>query len=187
MPIRIRGKEIAGPMVETIVIPRQDGEDIVFKAQAVLDMGEFDKICPAPKPPIMIKRGVGKVEDTEDKGYKKALEQHGKLRIAYMVIQSLKATEELEWDKVKENDPGSWLLYEEDLKDSGFSQIERQRIVNGVFTANALSEEKIQEARKRFFDGEQEASQEKTSQTEEQKNTPSGELVNASESNHQAS
>ena len=181
MAIKIRGTEIKGPMVETIVIPRQpEGEDIIFKAQAVLDMGEFEKVCPMPQPPVILKRGLGKVEDTEDKNFKLAQQQYGKLRIAYMVVQSLKATEGLEWGRVKDNDPGSWLLWEDELKESGFSQIERQRIANGVFAANALNEEKMKEARERFFTGEQAQLQESLSQMDDHKSTPSGKPVNAS-------
>lgn len=179
--MKMHGKKIEGPNTEIIVIPRGgDVSDIVFHAQAVLDMGPFEKLCPSPQPPQRILKG-GKVDKNfEDPGYKTQLEHYGEKRIAYMVIQSLKATEGLEWETIKEGDHNTWLNLEKELKASGFSHVEIQRIMNGVFAANCLSEARVEEARKSFLLGMAEAPNGFSGRPTEPNSTPSGVPASAS-------
>lgn len=174
--MKIKGKSITAPNVSILVIPRDNDGDIVFKAQAVLDMDVFETLCPEPKPPTIIHRERGKEFDYRDKNYLKAQEQHGELRMAYMVLESLKATEDLEWETVKSDDPSTWLGYKDELKASGFNHIEIGRIVNLVFDANSLNEAKYKEARDRFTLS-QVLAPESSSQKDEQLTTASGELA----------
>lgn len=178
--MKINGRKIEGPNVEIIVLPRGDGEDIVFKAQAVLDFEPFRQLCPAPTPPTMIQRGVGRVADVENKVYKKQVEDHNQRRTDWIIITSLRATEGLEWEKVQYNDPTTWHLYKDELKESGFGELEINRIFNGILTANSLNEDKMEEARKRFLLGQAKMSPNSSSPLSEQTNTQSGELVNGS-------
>jgi hypothetical protein len=175
----INGKKIKGPNVEVIVIPREP-EDIVFKAQAVLDFDNFGKLCPTPKPPRILKRGVGLIENVEDHNYKIALEQHASRRLEWLIIESLKATENLQWERVDYSKPETWELYKDELKESGFGEYEINRIIRGVMIANSLDESKLEEARKRFLVGQEQEQAESSSQNGERKNTRSGELVNDS-------
>jgi hypothetical protein len=78
--MKINGEEIKGPNTELIVIPRSNGNPIVFKAQAILDFDDFDKLCPRPKPPQTIKRGEGVVSNPEDPIFKRNLEIWGTKR-----------------------------------------------------------------------------------------------------------
>lgn len=183
--MKINGKKIEGPNVEVIVFPRSDGEEIVFKAQAVLDLEPFRKLCPEPKPPRMLKRGVGMVEDVEDQGYKLSLEQHAKKRFDWIIVQSLRATDGLEWERVKYAESDSWQFYREELKDSGFGEYEIGKIIQMVLVANSLDESKMEEARKRFLLGQAQGRADFFSQNSERPNIPSGELVNGSASIHQ--
>ena len=41
--MKIKGKSISAPNISILVIPRENGDDIVFKAQAVLDMEKREK------------------------------------------------------------------------------------------------------------------------------------------------
>ncbi len=157
--MKIKGKKIEGVNVEIIPIPRGDGDDIIFKARAVQDMGPFEKMCPMPKPPLRKIDGVD-VPQLKDKNYLKAMERRGEQRMAWMILTSLEATEGLEWEDVKVNDPSTWLKLESELKSSGFSAVETQRITAGVVNANALSEEKIEAARERFLLSQQVAVEE---------------------------
>jgi hypothetical protein len=56
--MKIGGKKIQhGPATEIIVFPRENGEDLAFRATAMLDKTEFDKICTSHKPPKMRVKG----------------------------------------------------------------------------------------------------------------------------------
>ncbi len=77
-----------------------------------------------------------------------------KLLIAWSHLKSLEATEDLVWEKARIEDVNTWHLYEEELKDSGFSDNEITRIVNGVMAANCLDEARMDEARARFLRSE---------------------------------
>lgn len=180
--MRIAGNKIEGALVEEIFIPRP-GQPIIFLARALLDFDEFDRLCPQPKPKMIVKRGEGPVPNLDDKSYLLAIDQYNDKRLGYMVIKSLEATPDLEWDKVNIKDPNTWVLWKEELKDAGFSDGEKARILNGVLAANSLSEAKIKEARESFLLSQQER-QKQFSQMEEQETTESGEPVNGSASVH---
>ena len=68
-----------------------------------------------------------------------------------MILKSLEATEGLEWETVKMDDPETWLNYEKELKDSGLSPIEVGRIVGICMSANGLDERKMEAARDAFL------------------------------------
>ncbi len=177
--MKLKGIKISGPNVETIVIPRGD-DQIVLHAQAILDMEEFEKLCPDPVPPMrMVKGGVAQ-PDTTDPHFIAACAQLGKRRMAFMIVRGLLATEGLEWETVDLNNPDTWLNYETELQASGFSNVEVNRIVAGVMAANCLSESKIEEARQRFSQSRQQAAELLSSQTAALKTTLSGAPANTS-------
>ena len=173
--MRLAGKEIRGPNSETIVIPRGDGEPIIFKAVAILDYSPFDKLCPRPEPPTIMRKGGIKSQNVEDPKFKLALTDYGRKKIAWIVITSLRnGTPDLEWDKVKYSEPDTWPLYEPEFKEAGFSNPEIQAIIDGVMTANCLDDDKLAEARKTFLASVEEAIAQSSSPTEELQITPSG-------------
>lgn len=153
--MKLRGKKVEARHIEYIVIPRNNDkgepEDLVLKAQAILSFEDFDKMCPLPEPPMKQLPG-GEYEIMEDNPqYKEKLEKHSARRMQYMMLKSLEATEDLEWDTVKITDPGSWDNLDKELADAGFSSFEVGHIRLGVMKANALSEERMNEARARFL------------------------------------
>ncbi len=157
--MKIKGKKIENANVEIIPIPRGNGPDIIFEARAIQDMEPFEKMCPLPNPPKRKINGVD-VPQLKDPNYLKALEKRATQRMAWMTITALEATEDLEWEDVKVDDPSTWLQLEPELIKAGFSAVERQRIVAGVVNANALSEAKIEAARERFLLSRQAAAEE---------------------------
>lgn len=177
--MRIKGKEITGPNIEIIPIIRQDGP-IYFKAKAVVDYEPFYKLCPAPKPPMMIKRGAGKVPDLENKNYKLQMEQYNALHTHWIIVTSLRETEGLEWDTVDYNKSETWENYKVEFKNAGFTELEIGRIIQGVMSANGLDESKLEEARQRFLAGQVEQQEQSSSHSIELKNMQSGELANVS-------
>jgi len=176
--MKIAGRKIEGPNVETIIIPRGDGPPIVFIAEAVLDDEPFNKLCPLPKPPAITKPGNMVVYNIEDPAYKKQLQAYAEKKTAWLVIASLRATPNLEWEIVRYDDSETWLKVYEELKQAGFSVSEINRIVNGIMSANCLNEAKLAQARETFFRSQQVTS-DSFSQKVEQAITQSGELASA--------
>lgn len=180
--MKLFDKKIEGPNVEVIVIPRGgDKPDIVFQAGAIMDFSNFDKLCPEPKPPMKIMKGGKREYNLEDVGYIQARDRWTEQKVAWMVIESLKATPGLTWDLVNPLNPKTWHFFSDELRDAGFSQIEVQRITNGVFSANCLNEQRLEEARANFLRGPQDQlKDESCGLQDEQPSTQSGELVSAS-------
>lgn len=178
--MKLAGKKLETPNVETIVLPRGSGEPIVLYAQAVMDNEPFTNLCPEPKPPTIIKRGGTKSLNVEDPNYKTAMVVYGRKRFAWLIITSLRlGTPTLEWETVKYDDQNSWLSYERELTESGFSEIEIGRIHRGVMIANALDDEKLEEARNAFLASQQVQDDPSFSPRDELNSTPSGEPANA--------
>jgi hypothetical protein len=176
--MKLGGKKLSANVV-VIPIPRGDGEDIFFRAQAVLSMEEFDKICPVPKAPKKLVKGQGLSENRNDPIFLAAMKDYAKNRLSWMVIESLKATPDLEWETVKADEPSTWNGYEKELREAGFSEMELVRVVQGVMDANCLNEDLINEARKRFLSLAQQGG-ECQSLTDEAPSSPSTEPANAS-------
>ncbi len=149
--MKIQGKKIEGSNVVLCIIPRDNAEDIIFKCAAVLNMDDFNKLCPSPKIPTKMIKGGKIVEDIEAPAYKAQMNDYATKRISFMILKSLQATEGLEFETVSMSDHTTWENYQKELKDSGFSDVEVMRIVNAVMTANCLNENKIEEARTAFL------------------------------------
>jgi len=155
--MKMNGQAFEGPNEAILVLPR-NGQDLVFKARAVLDYSEFDTLCPSPKPKkIKTPQGEEKSLFTEPT-YLQAIDHWGKQKMAYTVIKSLVATIWLEWEKVKLDDPTTWLSYQQEFRDAFFSEREINRIVNCCWEANSIDEDKLQEARARFLASQVQAS-----------------------------
>lgn len=150
--MKLKGRTIKGPNTEYIIIPRSDG-DLVFKAQAVLDTKDFEDKFPAPKPPVITKPGGVVDQDFKDPGYLSLVEKRNISRYGWIFMQSLSVTEDLEWSILKADDPGTWCLWEEELRSAGFSNSEINLVMDGIAAANGLNQDKLEQARKRFFAG----------------------------------
>ena len=174
--MKYRG-EIPGPCVAELYLPRAGDKAIEIKAQAVLSYDAFHKVRPMPQPPKVRKKGMTQaVPDFDDPKYVVSMNSYGEDKTNWMVLQSLKATPEIEWETVDPMNPQTWGNYNKELEDAGFSEFERQRIIGTVMEANALSDRKIEEARETFLSA---ASKAKESQSTflpaEVSNTSSGE------------
>ena len=73
-----------------LVLPRGESE-IVFRAKGLPDMGEFEALCPVPKPPGKLTKD-GWVPNLTDPTYQQVLGEWAKKRLGYMVIRSLDPT-----------------------------------------------------------------------------------------------
>lgn len=179
--MKIGGREIHGPNYEYVVIPRTDG-NINFKISAVLNLhDEFDKVSPVPIPPKKSLPGGRSAPDFTDEGYRAEVEQRGKAKYAFLAIKSLEPSN-IEWDTVKLEDPSTYVNWETDFKNAGFTHSEIQFITSGIATANNLDQQKIDDARESFLLTLQAEQMLLSSNPEGQPNTPSGDAANGSAS-----
>ena len=182
--MKYKGKKIEGPNEEIIIIPRGDSDDFIFTARAVLSYDEFDKLLKEPTPKSITRAGENfSTPLLNDPDHIKAQQKYDRTRLSWLIVKSLEATEDLEWETVDINDPKTWDNYDTELHDAGFSSIEIGRIIRGVMIANSLDQRKIDEARKHFLVMRREAAEQLSSQQDGQKTTPSGQLAKDSVSN----
>lgn len=147
--MKLHGKRI-DVAIETLVLPRRSG-NLVFRAKAVTSYEAFEKLCPHPVPPMIQRKGQPAAQDPTDKEYLKKMEEYGTYRTNWMILESLKATEGLEWETVEENNPGTWGNYSKELEASGLGQVEIMKIINLCIDANGLNEKKIEAATQAFL------------------------------------
>lgn len=182
MAITIGGKVVDGPKQVIIALPRGDQGDIGFIFIAVLDDSEFEKLCPVPKPPVSIKTGVGRIENVEDPGYRAAVERRGSFKADWFFLNSIRPSQ-IEWQTVKMNDMHTWENWRKELRDSGFSVAECNRLWETFLDVNTVSDQMVQEARLRFLVSQAADSLAKLQpQISEHQNTESGELASVGES-----
>lgn len=151
--MKMNGVKIECPNESILVLPRPDG-DLVFKARAVLDYDEFDRVCLEPKPPVKVVKGGKREVNIADPDYVRAVNEHNERRMAWIILTSLRATEGLEWETVDIAKPETWTQYTAELKAAGFSIVEINRIVTLALQANALDEAKLESARQAFLAGQ---------------------------------
>ena len=175
--MRIGGVEAKGLNEVVLVLPRAGG-DLVFKARAVPDYDEFEKLCPEPIAPAVLTKD-GKKIDESDVEYVASMARREILRIAYLVVKSLEPSN-IEWDTVVMERPNTWPNYKEDFKKAGLSIVEFNRVWGLISEANCLSEDKLEAARSRFLLGQAQERLASSSPTTEPGNSPSGEPANAS-------
>ncbi|TRZ53169.1 MAG: hypothetical protein D4S01_01755 [Dehalococcoidia bacterium] len=153
--MKMNGKTIQGLTPEVIVIPKGETE-YVFKAMPILSYDEFEKLCPTPLPPEIIKKGGAKSLDYEDKEYDKLITAWAEKKAAWTTITSLAATPDLEWETVVQGDPATWTNYIAELA-TAFTDIEISLIIGLTHTACGLDQRKITEATDRFLASQEQA------------------------------
>lgn len=178
--MKFNGKSFKSVSEETIVFPRLEG-NVVFKARAVLDYSAFETVCPAPKPVEVIGKGGVRFLSTETKEYKEKESQYSRRRLAWTIIESLKATPGLEWETVDPNNPETWENYRTELAQAGFTIYEIGRLDNIAIEVCGLSQNKIDEALKSFLAGQAVTVNLESSPNTEQNFTQSGGAVNDGE------
>jgi hypothetical protein len=147
--MKYKGKKLEGRNSDILVFIK-NGERIIIKAEALENYKEFDDLVSIPKAPILMRPGGIKEENRNDPSYKIALDLFQQKRVQYLVIKSLQATKDLEWEKVKLSEPDSWSKYEEELRET-FSEIEVSRIIQLINRVNSLDDDMLEEARQNFL------------------------------------
>ena len=149
--MKYKGKKLEGPQEAVVVLPRQSGDDLVFKFAAVLNMDDFDKICPLPVPKEKLMPGGGRSLDVESQEYKDALDDWAMKKTHYMYLKSISITEDLEWETVEMSDPDTWENYNTELMDAGLTEAERLKLLQTYSQVQGLDQDKIDQATKSFL------------------------------------
>lgn len=187
--MRINGKRVEGVNEVEIIIPR--GNDIsnaiVLRARAIQDWEILDKLLPQPKPRVKILPGGKRELDEKSEEYIKRREVYFTRRSTWIVIESLKATPDLEWEQIDPGKPETWDRFEDEMKEAGFSFVETQRIIMECMSVNALNESMLDKARADFLSFQQKQAEMSSSQEGDPDSTPSGEPASVSGSSHQES
>jgi len=144
----INGIKLQAPEPRVLVIPF--GEDnLVFKAKYIGNFDGFEKICPEPQPPERIDNKGLRSLDYEHPSYIEKLAVWNERKFQWLYITSLSATEGLEWEHVKLEDPETWSSFEDEFKDLSSRIVER--IKYHVIETCGLDASRIEEATKRFL------------------------------------
>ena len=178
--MKIGGVEVSGPNEEVLVLPRSNGPDIVFTAEAA-DMEGFNRFVPMPEAKVAWSKEKGKHLLTDDPDYKEQMKRYETLHFAYMAIMSLKPSD-IEWTSVDIEKPNTWDNWTEDFKKAGFTEIEVRRIVGLIMAANCLDERRLKQAREDFLQGRAAAAEgDLSGQGADQPSTESGTPASDSE------
>ncbi len=167
--MKLHGETVHVPGIAYAVIPRPEsvGGDIVFICQSVLKYDECDALCPAPEAPWVRPRSGASRQDYDDKEFIEARGKWATQRQAWMVLKSMQATDGLTWDTVEMGDPETWENYSTELEKCGFAPMEISRIIDAVYEACGLNQQKIDEAMERFLSGVQARAEEESSRKDE--------------------
>lgn len=177
--MKIGDQVIEGDLAElnedVLVLPRRKTQ-IVLTARALEDMTTLEKRVPQPKPNKIFHKGKGWIPDENDATYKDQMEKYATLRVAYFVVMSLEPSN-ITWSSVDLDNPSTWIKWEDDFKDAGFTQYECNLILGLCFRVNQLDEIKLENARQLFIHGQEEELKNSSSQNSEQSILPSGKPV----------
>lgn len=182
--MRYKGRQLKGPREKVVPIIRteEEGGNIIFLVKGVVDMDPFYALCPGPNPPIDMLPGGKTRQNIEDPGYKDELNRWWSKRSAWIAITSLRDSPELEWDRVKFDDPNTWIEWQKELQEAGFVDGEIGRVMSAILEVNGLNENLVEEARQSFLTTRASQQSVQSSQLADQKTTPSGTPASESES-----
>jgi hypothetical protein len=146
--MKIAGLKLDRNFTDVIVIPRP-GDDIVLTVQSVND-DNYDDVESAPIPPMVTMRGETVPKpDPSDRTFSKAKSAYWDRKQAWFLIESLKATEDIEWEEVTA-DPMTFMKVYDELK-VVFSAMEVVVIQNKIIEICGLSMGMIEEATESFL------------------------------------
>ena len=174
--MKMHGKTVQVPIEEVIVIPRDDG-NLVFKARPVLDWDQHTALDPKPEPPIRKRPNQPEQKNVEDPKYKKKFEAWATRRWSWMTLDSLSATEGLEFETVKKEYPVTWRNWRSEMESAGLVPTEIARIEELVLVACRLDQTKINRATEAFLAQQALIRSQESSLSSEPSTMPSGELA----------
>ncbi len=179
--MKIKGNSIPAPKPVKVKFFR--GSEIVeLLVQAVLSYEQFDRLVPHPKPPLVtVVKENRQYHNYDDKAYLRSVDRYSQFKSHYIILKGLEATEGLEWDTVKMDEPDTWGNYKTDLL-TCFTEMEVSDIIDAINEANHPTGRRLEEAFDSFTSSQAQPVAEPvpSSQPDGQPATASGDPVNAS-------
>lgn len=173
--MKVNGQAVS-PRVVTFHVPTNTGA-VEFRFRALTSDDKFEDVVKRPKPPVRTMPGNKQMTDNTDINYLAALADWSGKMLEWQILQSMSATQGLEFDTVKMNDPESWKNWRKEMGDNLGSRIV-DHCLNAYVDANLLSEETLEEARKSFLAGQEEKLNKLSNPSIELNDMPSGGVVN---------
>lgn len=147
--MKIKGESFDSPKPIDVALNFGD-QVVVLRVKAVLDYSPFEKLVPMPTPPEIIRPGGERSVDVKDKKYREAVSTYARRKTLFMMLESLSATEDLEWDTVDRSKPDTWDRLEKEISKS-FTEYGLAKILQAVLQVNGLGESMVEEARSSFL------------------------------------
>jgi len=148
--MKIKGVKKLKESVQTYTVVR-DGEDPIVFTLKPADMKWFTEIVEAPTPRMITRPGEPSFADLKDPKYVQAKEAYDLKQSHYFIISSISATEGLEWEKVKMEEPDTWVEFENELGEFGLLPNETAGLFQAITRANALDQDYIDSKRDDFL------------------------------------
>ncbi len=147
--MKIQGKKISRISRRCCVIPREDG-DIVLWCRLV-ESKEYEALYPEPQPMTFTKPGGATEVEVNDPVFLTEHKLWSEDKFKYTLVASLDDPENaLEWDAVDLKDRKTWGNVEAELREV-FSELEYTNVFMTVLTVCGLNQSKIDEARETFL------------------------------------
>lgn len=150
--MKMNGIPVTQMNAVTVVINRGQNENpLVADCKPVVSYDAFNKICVIPTPPEKILKGGAREPDFNHPTYLKKVTEYSEKRVFFLFLESVK--DSIEWETVKLEDSDTWKNCETEMKEAGLTDKEVEQIFDAVFEANAMNEDKLNQARKAFLAG----------------------------------
>lgn len=148
--MKFAGETVCLPPRDVIIFPRATGQ-LIFHLKAADSFQPFDELLPRPQAPKLFKQGQT-MENTDDPTFRTQLQRWLDRRQDWMLLVALDCPEnQITWDRVLADKPDTWCELENELRETGLSEVEYNRLVAKVYEVNALSERAMDSARSSFL------------------------------------
>lgn len=148
--MKINGRTYNQLREDYVVFPRPDG-DIVLKLRPVLDDEKHLQLDPVPAPPkVHLPNGQTK-SNPEDREYLELLGQWSSRKTHWYFIETLRSSENLEWETVKYDEPLTWPNWVKEMREAQFNENEISYLMSKIIDINCLNQKALDEARERFL------------------------------------
>jgi hypothetical protein len=149
--MKFNGNSISGTSEEVLVVP-WNNTNLVFRARAILDTTEYEKLYPVPTPPTVRKPGGIVESDRTDKSYLEAIDKWAERKSHWYYVNSLVLPDGMEWETVDSNDPDTWENWIKELN-TFLPEATVARVAGLVMIVNGLDQKRIDEQTKLFLAG----------------------------------
>jgi len=147
--MKINGQEIPKLSPKKAIFLREP-VPVILTCQPILDFDDFEKVCPPPVAPEVLKPGGVRERNEKDASYIEAQEKYSEKRMAWIIIKSLEGNN-ITWEKVNVDDVDTYTNYKEELIESGFTLVEINYLLEVILEASQVETEDLKAMRESFL------------------------------------